>query len=99
MMSSSVSGRVRRIVCICARLSIWNAPTVSASRICANVSGSSSGIRERSIGSLRFRAIPSTHSSTAESIPSPSRSIFRKPASSQESLSHWTSCRPAIAAG
>ena len=38
-------------------------------------------------------------SSTAESIPSPSRSIFRKPASPQLSLSHWQICRPAIAAG
>ncbi len=37
------------------------------------------------------RAICSTQSSTAESIPRPSRSIFRKPASAQESLSHWQS--------
>ena len=41
----------------------------------------------------------STVRSTAESIPSPSRSIFRKPASEQESLSHWEICRPSIAAG
>ena len=39
-------------------------------------------------------AISSTHSSTAESIPSPSRSILRKPASAQESLSHWTELPP-----
>ena len=45
------------------------------------------------------RAISSTQRSTAESIPSPSRSIFRKPASAQESLSHCTICRPSIAAG
>ena len=31
--------------------------------------------------------------------PRPSRSILRKPVSSQESLSHWQSWRPAIAAG
>ena len=62
-------------------------------------SGSSSGMRERSIGSPCRRAIWSTASSTAESIPSPSRSIFRKPASAHESLSHWQICRPAIAAG
>src|SRR5256885_1828952 len=37
-------------------------------------------MRERSIGWLRSRAIWSTQSSTAQSIPSPSRSIFRKPA-------------------
>ena len=43
-------------------------------------------------------AIWSTQSSTAESIPRPSRSILRKPASAQESLSHWHICRPAIAA-
>ena len=56
-------------------------------------------MRERSIGSSWRRAISSTASSTAESIPSPSRSIFRKPASAQESLSHWQIWRPAIAAG
>ena len=36
----------------------------------------------------RVLAISSTQRSTAESIPSPSRSIFRKPASAHESLSH-----------
>ena len=54
--------------------------------------------RGRSV-SPRRRAIRSTQSSTAESIPSPSRSILRKPASAQESLSHWQIWRPAIAAG
>ena len=57
------------------------------------------GIRERSIRSPRARAISSTQRSTADSIPRPSRSIFRKPASAHESLSHWTSWRPSIAAG
>ena len=37
--------------------------------------------------------------STADSIPSPSRSILRKPASPQESLSHCTIWRPSIDAG
>ena len=60
---------------------------------------SSSGTRERSIRSSRVLAISSTHRSTAESIPSPSRSIFRNPASAHESLSHCTICRPSIAAG
>jgi hypothetical protein len=55
--------------------------------------------RDRSIVEPPARAIRSTASSTAESIPSPSRSILRKPASAQESLSHWQSCRPSIAAG
>ena len=97
--SSIVSGFVRRRLCICARLSIWNTPTVSAAWISAKTSGSSSGIRERSIGAPCRRAIRSTHSSMHDSIPSPSRSILRKPASEQESLSHWQSWRPAIAAG
>ena len=43
--------------------------------------GSSSGMRERSIVSPRSARDPVDASSTAESIPSPSRSIFRKPAS------------------
>ena len=46
-------------------------------------------MRDRSTLSPRLRAMRSTHSSTAESIPRPSRSIFTKPASAQESLSHW----------
>ena len=61
--------------------------------------GSSSGIRERSIRSPRTRAISVTARSTAESIPRPSRSIFRKPASAHESLSHCAICRPSMAAG
>ena len=51
-------------------------------------------MRERSTVCPCSRAICSTQSSTAESIPSPSRSIFRKPASAHESLSHWQSWRP-----
>ena len=49
--------------------------------------------------SPRVRAMSSTVRSTADSIPSPSRSILRKPASAHESLSHWTIWRPSIAAG
>ena len=62
--------------------------------------------RDRRAGSARGRSArcggarsASTDSSTAESIPSPSRSILRKPASEHESLSHWQIWRPAIAAG
>ena len=94
-----VSGRVRYSDCICARLSIWKTPVVSAVWMHSYVAGSSYGIVERSTRSPRVRAISSTHRSTAESIPSPSRSIFKKPASEQESLSHWTIWRPSIAAG
>src|SRR3954447_11074570 len=49
--------------------------------------------------SSRTRAISSTQRSTADSIPSPSRSIFRKPASAHDSFSHWTIWRPSIAHG
>ena len=49
--------------------------------------------------SPRVRSISATQRSTAESMPRPSRSIFRKPASAQESLSHCTICLPSIAAG
>ena len=56
-------------------------------------------MRERSTRSPRTRAIISTQRSTADSIPRPSRSIFRKPASAHESLSHWQSWRPSMAAG
>ena len=90
---------MRRRLCICARLSIWNVPTVSADWMSSYTAGSTSEIRDRSIDSPRTRATSLTHSSTAESIPSPSRSIFMKPASEQESLSHWQSWRPTIAAG
>ena len=55
--------------------------------------------REVDALAARASAISSTQRSTAESIPSPSRSIFRKPASAQESLSHCTIWRPSIAAG
>ena len=98
-MSSRFSGFVRRRLCICARLSIWNVPIVSARWMSSYTASSSKGMRERSITSSCVRAICSTQSSTAESIPRPRRSILRKPASEHESLSHWQSWRPAIAAG
>ena len=56
-------------------------------------------MRDRLTLSPRERAIRSMHSSTADSIPRPSRSIFTNPASAQESLSHWQICRPGKAAG
>ena len=48
-------GWVRGSICICARLSIWKTPVVSAARIDSKVSVSSSGIRERSSRSPRAR--------------------------------------------
>ena len=56
-------------------------------------------MRDRSMDLWAVRAIRSTHSSTAESMPSPSRSIFTNPASAQEFLSHWQIWRSRIAAG
>ncbi len=44
-------------------------------------------------------AMRSAASSTSESIPSARKSILMKPASSQESLSHWQRTRPSQAAG
>src|SRR3954454_22446905 len=41
--SSRFSGRVRSRLCICARLSIWKTPTVSAAWISAYTAGWSSG--------------------------------------------------------
>ncbi len=90
---------MRGSICIWARLSIWKTPVVSAARIDSKVAASAKSIRERSTRSPRVRPISSTQRSTAESIPRPSRSILSKPASAQESLSHWTICRPCIAAG
>ena len=83
VMSSRFAGFVRSRLCICARLSIWNVPTVSARWMSSYTASSSSGMRERSIVSSCVRAICSTQSSTAESIPRPRRSILRKPASRQ----------------
>ena len=87
-------------ICICARLSIWKTPMVSAPGCRRRRRVVERDAREVDCLAVQSTsAISSTHSSTAESIPSPSRSIFRKPASAQESLSHWQICRPAIAAG
>ncbi len=100
VMSSSVLGWVARSDAICARLSIWKTPVVSALRIASKVGGSSKrDPREVDPLSRRRSAISSTHRSTAESIPRPSRSILRNPASAQESLSHWTIRLPGIADG
>ena len=46
--SSRLCGRLFGSVCICARLSTWNTPTVSAAWSISKTSGTSSGIRSRS---------------------------------------------------
>src|SRR5216117_3486200 len=90
--------RVRRIIWICARLSIWNSPTVSPRQMRSYTAGSSKSMRERSGGVPSRTAIRSTHSSTSDSMPSARKSILMKRASSQESLSHWHTTRSSMAA-
>ena len=84
---------------ICARDSIWNTPTVSACWITSNTaSGRRTGCaRDRPAAPLRSAISLDAALDSAESIPKPERSIFRNPASEQESLSHCTICRPCIA--
>src|SRR5216110_949078 len=96
--SSRFLGRVRRIIWICARLSIWNSPTVSPRQMRSYTAGSSKSMRERSGGDPSRTAIRSTHSSTSDSMPSARKSILMKRASSQESLSHWHTTRSSMAA-
>src|SRR5216110_1819177 len=96
--SSRFVGRVRRIIWICARLSIWNSPTVSPRQMRSYTAGSSKSMRERSGGVPSRTAIRSTHSSTSDSMPSARKSILMKRASSQESLSHWHTTRSSMAA-
>ena len=96
--SSRLRGRVRRIIWICARLSIWNSPTVSPRQMRSYTAGSAKSMRDRSGGVPWRVAISSTHSSTSDSMPSARKSIFTKRASSQESLSHWHTTRSSIAA-
>ena len=82
-----------------AALDLEHAGRLGALDRLVDLRGRRSRMRERSIRSPRTRAISSTQRSTADSIPSPSRSIFRKPASAHESLSHCTRLRPSIAEG
>ena len=98
--SSRFSGpRPQQALHLRAALDLEVADRVGALDLVVDVAGRRAG-SARGRSSRRWsRAIWSTQSSTAESIPSPSRSIFRKPASAQESLSHWQICRPSIAAG
>ena len=81
-MSSSVSGRVRRMhLHLRAALDLEVADGVRPLDLGDTRPRSSSGMRERSIVSPRSARPGRRTSSTAESIPSPSRSILRKPAS------------------
>ena len=88
---------MRGRVAICARLSIWKTPTVSAARIISNVAGSSFGNRAKSTGCPRAAQISSV-SCIAAIMPSPSRSTLMMPMSSQSLLSHCSTLRPGIRA-
>ena len=69
-------------------------------RSCRRPRSSSKSIRLRSTVRLpSWRRSGRRHSSTRESMPRARKSILTKPASSQESLSHWQMKRPSIAAG
>ena len=94
-----LSGRIRGSICIWARLSIWKTPVVSARF-------------DHSEDRPVIEVDPAqVHGFTPDPVdlvdrpldrrgmPSPSRSILRKPASPAESLSHWTIWRCSIAAG
>ena len=85
-------------VAIWARGSTWKVPMVSARQSISKTAGSSLGIVARSTGWPRCERI-SRACSIAASMPSPSRSIFTIPMSSQSSLSHWTTVRPGMVAG
>src|SRR3990172_9485808 len=96
--SSSVSGRERGSVCICARDSIWKTPTVSAAPIMAKTSGRSSGRRSRSTWTPQSAWMSRRASSMADSMRSPSRSSLMSFIDSMSRLSYWTTTRPGIEA-
>ena len=93
-------GWVRGSICICARLSIWKTPVVSAARIDSKVCSSSSAIRERSSGSpRRARRLRRRSARPPRASPAPAGRSSGSRRRAQESLSHWTIWRPSIAAG
>ncbi len=63
------------------------------------MAGSSGGRCARSTSTFSFVRIIGIASSSAASIPRPSRSTLTIPMSAQSSLSHWTTTRPGIDAG
>ncbi len=65
----------------------------------ASVAGLPPTTGSRPVPAVPRSAIRSTASSTRESMPRARKSILMKPASSQESLSHWQRTRPSQAAG
>ena len=92
---------MRGSVAICARLSTWKTPTVSARlQHARRPSGSSGGRCARSTSTPSCVADRSAiASSSAAIMPRPSRSTLTIPRSAQSSLSHCTTTRPGIDAG
>ena len=84
-------------VAICALLSTWKTPTVSALESISYMQ-SSCGIRAKSTSRPWNSLTRSTISCNAESIPRPKRSNLTKPTWAQSSLSHWITVRFSILA-
>ena len=83
---------------ICARLSIWNTPTVSARQIMSKVAGSSAGMSCIWNNWPRCWLIRARQRRMALSMPSASTSTFSRPMASRSSLSHWMMERSGMAA-
>ena len=96
--SSRLLGRDFGSVCICARLSTWKTPTVSAAWSMSKTSGISSGSESRTTQVAQSCSISCRVSSIAASIPSPSRSSLMSLSSSTSRLSNWTTTRSFIVA-
>ena len=88
-MSFRFSGRVRSSDCISVRLSIWETPVASASRIASYVGRIL--VRDAAeVDALPARARDHLDATLDRGQhPEPGRSIFRKPASAHESGSQW----------
>ena len=94
------AGRSRGSIAICARLSIWNTPTVSPREIIAYVAGSSCGhARHVELDAVVLAQQIEAACGSASARPSPSRSTLNSPRSSTSYLSHWITVRPSIVAG
>ena len=96
--SSRLCGRDLGSVCIWARLSTWNTPTVSAAWSISKTSGISSGMWSRSRQTAQSCSMSWTHSSMAASMPRPSRSSLISFIVSTSRLSNWTTTRSVIVA-
>ena len=90
---------MRGSVAICARLSTWKTPTVSA---CLQHRVDLRVVRRAGARGPPPRPLPSSsvsESCSAAIMPRPSRSTLMMPRSAQSSLSHCTTTRPGMVAG